>query len=79
MCFRLYYKPGTSITGKPQLINGDGDGTVNMRSLEGCLHWQGKMKKKVYPQAFSKVDHTGILSSNDVLAYVEKVLTVEAS
>ncbi|XP_024935900.1 group XV phospholipase A2 isoform X2 [Cephus cinctus] len=37
---RLYYKPGTSVDGYPQLIPGDGDGTVNLRSLEGCLHWQ---------------------------------------
>ncbi|CAK9831228.1 Phospholipase A2 group XV [Anthophora retusa] len=50
---KLYYKPGISIEGTPQLISGDGDGTVNLRSLEGCKHWQGNAhewltKKKLH-------------------------------
>nr|XP_012151510.1 PREDICTED: group XV phospholipase A2-like isoform X2 [Megachile rotundata] len=49
---KLYYKPGTSIEGTPQLIPGDGDGTVNLRSLEGCKHWQGQQKQKIYSQPF---------------------------
>ncbi|KAL2712609.1 group XV phospholipase A2-like [Vespula squamosa] len=73
---RLYYKPGTSIDGRPQLIPGDGDGTVNLRSLEGCLHWQTKQKQKVYYQAFPGVNHMTILKHADVLKYIKSVLTV---
>ncbi|XP_043670003.1 phospholipase A2 group XV-like isoform X2 [Vespula pensylvanica] len=73
---RLYYKPGTSIDGRPQLIPGDGDGTVNLRSLEGCLHWQMKQKQKVYHQAFPGVNHMTILKHPDVLKYIKSVLTV---
>ncbi|KZC12915.1 PREDICTED: group XV phospholipase A2-like [Dufourea novaeangliae] len=73
---RLYYKPGVSIEGTPQLIPGDGDGTVNIRSLEACKHWQGKQKHKIYSQAFSGVNHMDILRNTNVLTYIETVLKV---
>lgn len=73
---KLYYKPGTSIDGYPQLIPGDGDGTVNLRSLEGCLHWEGKQKQKVYHQGFPGVDHMGILKNSDILKYIKMVLMI---
>ncbi|XP_046822523.1 phospholipase A2 group XV-like isoform X1 [Vespa crabro] len=73
---RLYYKPGTSIDGRPQLITGDGDGTVNLRSLEGCLHWQTKQKQKVYYQAFPGINHMTILKHAGVLEYIKSVLTI---
>lgn len=73
---KLYYKPGTSIDGYPQLIPGDGDGTVNLRSLEGCLHWEGKQKQKVYHQGFPGVDHMGILKNLNILKYIKMVLKI---
>ncbi|XP_017889176.1 group XV phospholipase A2-like [Ceratina calcarata] len=73
---RLYYKPGTSIEGIPQLIPGDGDGTVNLRSLEACKYWQGKQKQKVYSQVFPGLNHMDILKNNSVLNYIQTVLKV---
>ncbi|XP_072751668.1 lysosomal phospholipase A and acyltransferase [Anoplolepis gracilipes] len=73
---KLYYKPGTAIDGYPQLVFGDGDGTVNIRSLEACVHWQKSQKQKIYYQGFSKVDHTNILKNHDILAYIKTVLKV---
>ncbi|XP_070164059.1 lysosomal phospholipase A and acyltransferase [Polyergus mexicanus] len=73
---KLYYKPGTAIDGYPQLIFGDGDGTVNIRSLEACAHWQKSQKQKIYYQDFPKVDHTNILRNPDILAYIATVLKV---
>ncbi|CAK9805558.1 Phospholipase A2 group XV [Anthophora quadrimaculata] len=73
---KLYYKPGISIEGTPQLISGDGDGTVNLRSLEGCKHWQGKQKRKIYSQVFPGVNHMNILKNTDVLSYIKTVLKV---
>ncbi|KAK9294345.1 hypothetical protein QLX08_011015 [Tetragonisca angustula] len=73
---RLYYKPGTSIEGSPQLISGDGDGTVNLRSLEGCKYWQNKQKRKVYSQVFPGVNHMDILKNSNVLNYIKTILKV---
>lgn len=71
---RLYYKPGIAIDGYPQLIPGNGDGTVNARSLEGCLHWQGKQKQRIYHQPFPGVNHMEILRNGSVLDYIRTVL-----
>ncbi|XP_076254816.1 lysosomal phospholipase A and acyltransferase-like isoform X1 [Rhynchophorus ferrugineus] len=67
---KLYYKPGTWLDGYPTLIKGDGDGTVNLRSLEGCQHWQILQKQKVYYQPQPKVDHLGILHSKETQDYL---------
>jgi len=74
--YRLYYKPGTTIEGYPQLIYGDGDGTVNIKSLDACIHWQKSQKQKIYSQSFSGVDHTNILRNHDILTYIKTVLKV---
>ncbi|PSN37787.1 Group XV phospholipase A2 [Blattella germanica] len=71
---RLSYSAGKFPDGTPTYINGDGDGTVNKRSLEGCLKWQGKQEKKVYHQSFSKTDHMGILGDKRVFDYLQQVL-----
>lgn len=71
---RLFYKPGISIDGYPQQIPGDGDGTVNLRSLEGCTHWTNKQKQKIYHQPFPGVNHMQILSNGSVLDYIRNVL-----
>lgn len=68
--FRLYYKPGTWLSDYPTLIYGDGDGTVNRRSLEGCLHWQNLQKQKIHGLALPKVDHMEILHDKNVLKYI---------
>ncbi|CAL1688468.1 unnamed protein product [Lasius platythorax] len=73
---KLYYKPGTAIDGYPQLVFGDGDGTVNIRSLEACAHWQKSQKQKIYYQGFPGIDHTNILKNHDILAYIKTVLKV---
>lgn len=74
--YRLYYKPGIAIDGYPELISGDGDGTVNIRSLEACAYWQKSQKQKIYLQSFPQVDHTNILRNLDILAYIKTVLKV---
>lgn len=72
--FRLFYKPGTFLDDTPTLQYGDGDGTVNIRSLQGCLHWRGVQKQNIYYQTFKKVDHMDILRDNKTLAYVRKLI-----
>lgn len=59
---------------QPQANYGDGDGTVNMRSLKGCLRFQGKQKQKVYERSFKGIDHMGILTHQPAIKYLQKVL-----
>lgn len=60
---------------QPKVIADEGDGTVNIRSLKGCLHWVGKQKQKVYHQQFKGAEHMEILDNKDILAYLKTVLT----
>jgi lysophospholipase-3 len=60
-------KPGT-------LVNGDGDGTVNVRSLEVCKSWEKKQKHPVYHVTFPGVDHLEILRNEGVIKYVTKLI-----
>lgn len=70
----LFYKPGEFPTSYPTLIVGDGDGTVNRRSLEACLYWKDLQKQKIYHQPFPKVDHMEILRSKDVISYITEFM-----
>lgn len=58
----------------PTLLKGDGDGTVNMRSLLGCLEWDGKQKQKVHHHVFNKVDHLQILRLKEPAVYVKTLV-----
>ncbi|ERL85318.1 phospholipase A2 group XV [Dendroctonus ponderosae] len=74
---QLQYKPGTWLDGTPSLIYGDGDGTVNIRSLEGCKHWQPLQKPKVFCQPFPNTDHMGILRSNQSQEYIAGLIRAD--
>ncbi|XP_074644583.1 lysosomal phospholipase A and acyltransferase-like [Tubulanus polymorphus] len=60
---------------QPYMIPDDGDGTVNMRSLLGCLLWRGKQKYPVYHQVFPNAEHMKMLKVPAIIAYIKKVLT----
>lgn len=74
---RLHYSKSGDLDGSPTLINGDGDGTVNVRSLQACTHWIGmkeQLGKNISTLELPGVDHMGILSDNRVVQYVLEVL-----
>lgn len=74
---RLHYPKSSDLDGSPTLINGDGDGTVNARSLQACTHWIGmkeQLGKNVSTLQLPGVDHMGILRDNRVVQYVLDVL-----
>ena len=54
---------------EPKLISGQGDGTVNIRSLEACQKW-----KNVKLFSIEKVDHLNILHDDRTLNYISHVL-----
>lgn len=60
---RLIYSKSTPI-GKATIIMGDGDGTVNVRSLAACSKWVKQQSQPVYVQAFPKRDHMAVLYVN---------------
>ncbi|XP_013136093.1 PREDICTED: group XV phospholipase A2-like [Papilio polytes] len=76
---RLVYKPGTWLDGSPQLAGGDGDGTVNLRSLEACARW-GKAggarnaRRPVKTLPLPGAEHLRILHDPRVLRYILTVL-----
>ena len=48
---------------------GSGDGTVNLRSLEGCKSWPNVSVKK-----FLNVNHVGLLKNPKTFNYLKKIL-----
>ncbi|XP_014661427.1 PREDICTED: group XV phospholipase A2-like [Priapulus caudatus] len=71
---RFAWKAGKFPDHQPTATYGDGDGTVNMRSLRGCLRWERAQKQKVYERGYKGVDHMGILQHPPIIDYLQKVL-----
>ncbi|KAI5636028.1 hypothetical protein NE865_11229 [Phthorimaea operculella] len=85
--YGLVYKPGTWLDGYPTLAMGDGDGTVNLRSLRACELWRmpargggGKRGRTlngghaVKTLALRQAEHLKILHDQRVLDYIRAVL-----
>jgi len=72
---RLIFSKGTP-DGKATLIMGDGDGTVNERSLAACQIWQTTQKQPIYSRAFPKRDHMAVLKDPDIMAYIKTVVAL---
>lgn len=61
----------------PTLVTGDGDGTVNAKSLKSCEMWTGtkaQREKTIHSIELPGVDHMGILSDKRVVEYVLELL-----
>lgn len=72
---RLNYKGNVNST-TPTLVTGDGDGTVNIRSLKSCESWAGQQGgKTIHSIEIPNADHMGILSDKRVVQYVLTLLT----
>ena len=59
---------------KPVRKCGNGDGTVNIRSLEICKTWSDKQRKPVFTKSFEKLDHNNILKDEQVVEYVKDIV-----
>jgi len=70
----LSYKSPDLTSSKPVLVTGDGDGTVNLRSLRRCTQWASQQAQPVHATELPNVDHYyAILSQPDV---VEKIVQI---
>jgi lysophospholipase III len=70
----LNYKKSDDLTSSPDLVYGDGDGTVNARSLKGCTHWRGLQKQPITTLEIPKGEHFEILSNPQIVSYILDVL-----
>ena len=61
----------------PTVISDDGDGTVNLRSLRGCLRWQRKQRAPVYHWEFkgTYAQHLQSLHNPDLMGYIARVVS----
>jgi hypothetical protein len=57
---KVNYSSG--LNGSVELINGDGDGTVNFKSLEVPALWVNKQNQNIQIIVLDGVDHTNVLS-----------------
>jgi len=59
---KIIYKKGEFPGSDPStILKGNGDGTVNYRSLIGCTRWAGQQRQPVTHHQFPGVDHMQIL------------------
>lgn len=59
---------------QPEVTKGNGDGTVNIRSLRACSKWSQRQPYPVTLKEYPGVDHNGVLSSDGVHNYIKSLL-----
>merc|ERR1719387_103472 len=64
---------------QPEVINGDGDGTVNAFSLKLCQRWteDGAQTRSAKIMEFPKVTHSGMLTDESVLKALYKEVGIK--
>lgn len=67
-----YHKPGFPDI-QPEVVYGDGDGTVNIRSLLGCLNFRGRQSQPVHIKALDNVEHMSILYERAAIDYIKTI------
>lgn len=58
----------------PKTLFGNGDGTVNIRSLQACQKFIGKQQQQVVIKSFSKAEHLGIIGDPRVIEYIKNLV-----
>lgn len=53
---------------------GQGDGTVNLRSLEACLEWKSAQTQNVSSLIIRGVNHMDLLQNKLVFDYIKNIL-----
>lgn len=71
---RYQFKEGEFPDTQPDVFYGDGDGTVNRRSLEACNKWNQRQPNKVTVKTYPGVNHNGLLSDENVQNYIKPLL-----
>ena len=74
---QLVYKERKDFPNSPTVINGPGDGTVNLISLRKCLDWSKEKKFQFDYKTFPKVKHLDMVSNAEVIGQVLSHLITE--
>lgn len=59
---------------EPNVVTGDGDGTVNLISALQCKRWMGKQKYNVTLKELPSNEHVAMLANLTTVDYIKKVL-----
>lgn len=73
--FRISYSenfPGE----KSRIEYGEGDGTVNIKSLQLCKYWQDLQEQRMVHKQLYKVSHSEIVSNKEVFKLLESILSI---
>ena len=68
----IYYKFPTST---PSVKKGDGDGTVNLRSMKACLKWRTQQTKPVHYRTFKHIDHGNMIKADEPVSGVANLIS----
>ncbi|XP_017329679.1 group XV phospholipase A2 [Ictalurus punctatus] len=68
------YYYSTFPNSEPTVVNGDGDGTVNLRSAMQCKRWQAEQKQPVHLLELPGNEHVAMLLNYTTVAYIKNVL-----
>jgi lysophospholipase-3 len=71
----LNYKKSDDFSVDPEVVYGEGDGTVNLKSLTGCTYWRKFQKKPIVTYEVKDAEHLALLGHPLAVDYVVKVLT----
>lgn len=72
---RVEYGAGFPNTKPTAAVFGDGDGSVNRRSLDFCQQWPQYQKQKFYHKVYPNVSHGELIKDQQVFEYILRVVT----
>ena len=67
----VYHKFPESV---PTFKYGDGDGTVNKRSMEACLRWRTQQTPPVHHRSFKDINHAGMIKDDQVVNEIKNLV-----
>ena len=65
--------------GNYELIEGDGDGTVNRHSLEVCAEWASRWPDRIRSKVIRNTNHLGVISHPETLAHIADDILVDSN
>lgn len=71
---KFVYTEGEFPDTEPEELMGDGDGTVNLVSLEACRRWAREMNYDLTMVKFADVEHVNAIKNAEVIQHVDDVV-----
>lgn len=69
------YRYSTFPDAEPEVVNGEGDGTVNMLSAVQCKRWIAEQKQPVHLVELPGNEHVAMLLNFTTVMYIKTVLS----